>query len=122
MSWWNTDAQSAGQVLESGAERRRDPRIGGTFKVRYSGADDQKIVIENATIVDLSRRGFGLTGNRGLKKGMELALFLELPESDRPLCIPQVRVLWVSGNRCGMQLPTHKVGTFSWMDALLDCH
>jgi len=122
MNWWKTDAQSSVHIIEPGAERRRDPRIGGTFKVRYSGTDDQNIIIGHATIVDLSRHGFGLTGNRGLKKGMELALFLELPETDRPLCIPQVRVLWINGNRCGMQLPAHKVGTFDWMDALLDCH
>lgn len=122
MSWWNTESKSAVQVLGPGTERRRDPRIGGIFKVRYSGTDDQKIVMGSATIVDLSRHGFGITGNRGLKRGMEVALFIELPESDRPLCIPQVRVLWMSGNHCGLQLPPSKVGTMGWMDALLDCH
>lgn len=122
MNWWKAESKSSGQVLEAGAEQRRDPRIGAKFKVRYSGMDDQKIVIGHATIVDLSRHGFGLTGSRGLKRGMELAIFLELPESDRPLCIPQVRVLWINGNRCGIQLPAHKIGTMSWMDTLLDCH
>ncbi len=122
MSWWKTESKSSRQVLEAGAEQRRDPRIGARFKVRYSGTDDQKIVIGHATIVDLSRHGFGLAGSRGLKQGMELALFLELPESDHPLCIPQVRVLWINGNRCGMQLPPQKIGTMDWMDALLDCH
>lgn len=122
MSWWKAESKSSGQVLEPGADQRRDPRIRGIFKVRYSGTDDQKIVIGHATIVDLSRHGFGLTGTRGLKPGMELALFLELPGSERPLCIPQVRVLWINGNRCGMQLPPQKIGTMDWMDALLDCH
>lgn len=123
MSWWKSASTAASvQSSSAGAERRRDPRIGGTFKVRYSGAEGQKIVMGHATIVDLSRHGFGLTGNRGLKRGMELALFLELPGSDRPLCIPQVRVLWLDGQRCGMLLPPQKVGTMDWMDALLDCH
>ncbi|MDP3090815.1 MAG: PilZ domain-containing protein [Nitrospira sp.] len=123
MSWWKSDSTtSPSHTAGGGAERRQDPRIGGTFKVRYSGADGQKIVMGHATIVDLSRRGFGLTGARGLKQGMELALFLELPEAERPLCIPQVRVLWMDGQRCGMQLPPQKIGTMDWMDALLDCH
>lgn len=122
MSWWKSDSTtSSSHTALAEAEQRRDPRIGARFKVRYSGTDDQKIVIGHATIVDLSRHGFGLTGIRGLKQGMELALFLELPESDHPLCIPQVRVLWISGNRCGMQLPPQKIGTMDWMDALLDC-
>lgn len=122
MSWWKSDSTtSSSHTALTGVEQRRDPRIGARFKVRYSGTDDQKIVIGHATIVDLSRHGFGLTGIRGLKQGMELALFLELPESDHPLCIPQVRVLWISGNRCGMQLPPQKIGTMDWMDALLDC-
>ncbi len=122
MSWWKTESKSSVAVLDAGAERRREPRIGGIFKMRYSGSDDQKIVIGHATLVDLSRHGFGLTGTRGLKQGMELALFLEVPGSERPLCIPQVRVLWVNGNRCGMQLPQQKIGTMEWMDALVDCH
>lgn len=122
MSWWNRESKSSVQVLEPGTERRLNPRIGGQLKVRYSGTDNEKIVMGHATIVDISRHGFGLTGIRGLKQGMELALFLELPESDHPLCIPQVRVLWINGNRCGMQLPPQKIGTMDWMDALLDCH
>ena len=123
MSWWKSDSTtSSSKTALAGAERRRDPRIGGTFKVRYSGAEDQKIVMGHATIVDLCRHGFGLTGARGLKQGMELALFIELPEAERPLCIPQVRVLWIDGQRCGIQLPPQKIGTMDWMDALLDCH
>lgn len=121
MSWWKTASRSSGQILDPGAERRRDPRIGGIFKVRYSGTDDQKIVIGHATIVDLSRHGFGLTGTRGLKPGMELALFLELPGSERPLCIPGVQVVWLHGQQCGMQLPQQRTGTMDWLDALLDC-
>ncbi|MCC6139573.1 MAG: PilZ domain-containing protein [Nitrospira sp.] len=121
MSWWKSDTTaSSSRTAVAGTERRRAPRIGTRFTVRYSGTDDRKIVMGHAAIVDLSQQGFGLTGIRGLKQGMELALFLELPESDRPLCIPQVRVLWINGTRCGMQLPPKKIGAMAWMDALLD--
>ncbi|ULA64076.1 MAG: PilZ domain-containing protein [Nitrospira sp.] len=121
MSWWKSDTTaSVSHSALTGTERRRDPRIGTRFTVRYSGADGRKIVMGHAVIVDLSQQGFGLTGSRGLKRGMELALFLELHESDRPLCIPQVQVLWVSGIHCGIQLPPKKSRTMDWMDTLLD--
>lgn len=58
----------------------------------------------HATIVDLSRYGFGLQGARGLKPGMELALFLELSDTNDTLCIPQAYVSWIDGRRFGVEL------------------
>lgn len=40
---------------------------------------------------------------------MELALFIELPDAEDHLCIPEARVSWVSGRRFGVALRTVKL-------------
>ena len=118
MSWWKSQTDRLKDVSEAGSERRRDPRVGGRFKVRYSGSDVNKIVIGYGTVTDLSRYGFGIDGNRGIKRGMELALFLEVPDTESPLCIPQATVSWISGNRFGVELRTARGKEATWLEHL----
>ena len=118
MSWWKSGPKSEDGKGKAGRERRKESRIGGQFKVRYSGSDDNKIVMGHATIVDLSRYGFGLQGARGLKLGMELALFLELPDTNDTLCIPQAYVSWIDGRRFGVELRAARDKEPIWLDCL----
>lgn len=118
MKWWTSNCQSSQAQTVDGRERRRDPRIGGHFKVRYSGSDANGIVMGHGTITDLSRNGFGIEGGRGIQRGMELALFLTLPDEDRPLCIPCAIVSWISGKRFGVQLRSGDRIETSWLDRL----
>lgn len=104
MGWWKSGPRSVDERDKAAMERRRQPRVGGQLKVRYSGSDAHKIVMGHAKIVDVSRNGFGLQGARGIKLGMELALFLELPDTKDTLCIPQAFVSWIDGRRCGVEL------------------
>jgi hypothetical protein len=118
MSWWKSETRSVDGKDKAGRERRKEPRIGGQFKVRYSGSDAEKIIMGHATIVDLSRYGFGLQGARGLKPGMELALFLELPDVDDTLCIPQAYVSWIDGRRFGVELRAARDKEPFWLECL----
>jgi hypothetical protein len=118
MRWWKTGPRLIDGKDKPGKERRKEPRIGGQFKVRYSGTDANKIVIGHATIVDLSRYGFGLQGARDLKPGMELALFVELPDMDDPLCIPQAYVSWIDGHRFGVELRAARDKEPIWLECL----
>ncbi len=118
MSWWTSQTKSSQTAASVGVDRRRDPRIGGRFKVRYSGSDVQKIVIGYGTITDLSRYEFGIEGNRGIKRGMELALFLEIPDSEEPMCIPQATVSWISGSRFGVELRAARGKESDWLERL----
>lgn len=118
MSWWKSEPRAVDVKNQTGMERRKEPRIGGRFKVRYSGSDAEKIIMGHATIVDLSRYGFGLEGARGLKPGMELALFLELPDADDRLCIPQAYVSWISGRRFGVELRAARDREPVWLECL----
>jgi hypothetical protein len=118
MNWWKSEARSTEEKSKSGSDRRKEPRINGRFKVRYSGSDANKIVMGHATIVDLSRHGFGIEGARGLKLGMELALFLELPDADDKLCIPQAYVSWIDGRRFGVEVRGAKDKDPIWLECL----
>jgi hypothetical protein len=118
MNWWKSESQSPEEKSKSAADRRKEPRINGRFKVRYSGSDANKIVMGHATIVDLSRHGFGIEGARGLKLGMELALFLELPDADDKLCIPQAYVSWIDGRRFGVEVRGAKDKDPIWLECL----
>lgn len=119
MSWWKFETSSAGNSSTiTTNERRQEPRIGGQFKVRYSGTHENGIIMGRATIVDVSRYGFGLTGGRGLKPGMELALFLEMSDMDESLCIPQAFVTWIDGSRFGVDLRAAREKEPVWLEFL----
>jgi hypothetical protein len=118
MNWWRSGSKYAEWNSKPEKERRKEPRIVGQFKVRYSGSDGDGIVMGHARIVDISRHGFGLQGGRNLKPGMDLALFLELPDTRETLCIPQARVSWINGRRFGVELCATKQKEPVWLDCL----
>lgn len=119
MSWWKLrDRLSRRPHDEVGRERRKDPRIGGQFKVRYSGSHGGKIVMGHAMIINLSRYGFGLTGARSLQLGMELVLFLELSDMSESVCIPDAYVSWINGRRFGVELRAARDKAPIWLERL----
>jgi hypothetical protein len=119
MNWWKSETSTVdGRSNIAARERRKDPRIGGQFKVRYSGMHDNEIIMGDATIVDLSRYGFGLKGARGLTLGMELALFLEMSDTNDSLCIPQAYVAWIDGRRFGVELRAAREKDPVWLEFL----
>ncbi|MGE0644582.1 MAG: PilZ domain-containing protein [Nitrospira sp.] len=118
MRWWKSSAKVKQESAVPGSERRREPRIGAKFKVRYSGSDGDNIIIGHGTIVDLSRYGFRIEGNKRVREGMELGLFLELPDLESPLCIPQAVVSWVDGRRFGVELRADRNKNPEWLEHL----
>ena len=120
MSWWKFGTSPANESSIATRERRKQPRIGGQFTVRYSGVHEDGIIMGHAKIVDLSRYGFGLTGARGLKRGMKLTLFLEMSDMDmsESLCIPEAYVAWIDGRRFGVTLRTARDKEPVWLEYL----
>ena len=84
----------------------RTPTI---FSLLYSGMDSGQILMSDGLVTNLSPSGVGILGNRLVKPGMELALFVELPGLEEPLCVAQSRVSWVEGRRFGV-----KLGPLKW--------
>ena len=91
------------------SDRRHDSRIPAVFSLVYSGMDHGQMLIGHGIVTDLSPRGIGIRGNRSVRPGMGIALFVDLPGMEEPLCIAQSRVSWVAGHRFGMELELQRL-------------
>ncbi|SLM47880.1 protein of unknown function [Nitrospira japonica] len=84
--------------------RRVTERVPSRFAVMYSGMQAGRMVMGDGLTANLSDGGVGICGDQGVTSGMELALFITVPGTDDPICLPQCRVSWVSGLRFGVEL------------------
>ena len=91
------------------SDRRHGSRTPALFSLLYSGMDSGQMLMGDGVVTNLSASGIGIRGNRSVQPGMELALFVDLPGVDEPLCIAQSRVSWVAGRRFGVELETLKL-------------
>ncbi len=102
------------------SDRRQVNRTPTIFTLLYSGMDSGQILIANGVGTNLSANGIGIRGNHSVTLGMELALFVDIPGMEEPLCVAQSRVSWVEGRRFGVELGAMKLedrnhlGFFLW--------
>ena len=117
-----TSEQHEDLTLGPTFNRRRGLRLSGRFGLTFSCVDQGRIVMGDGHVMDLSHEGIGIRGNCLLKAGMDLALFIELPDSEDPLCVPEARISWVQGQRFGVALRTlrledqHRLRLFLWQE------
>ena len=94
--------------LESVAEavnRRQAPRPPVEFGLMYSAQDcSGEILMGDGMVTDLSPTGLGIRGNTSVTLGMELTIFLYLPDGQDPLFVMETRVAWTSGRRFGVEI------------------
>ena len=94
--------------LQSEAEvvnRRQVPRPPVEFGLMYSAQDRSgEILMGDGMVTDLSPTGLGIRGNASVTPGMELTIFLYLPDGQDPLFVMESRVAWTSGRRFGVQI------------------
>lgn len=86
------------------SERRGIDRIPLSFGLMYSGLNETGVVLGDGMVVDMSGGGLGVRGNQAVSAGMDLTLFLYLPDQEDPLFIIQAEVAWVRGHNFGVQL------------------
>ena len=84
-------------------ELRRSERVTVSCHLSYSGITEEELIVGEGTAVDISPDGVGIEGNQPVELGMRLALCLALPEDEGPLLMDEVRVVWVRGNRFGVE-------------------
>ena len=84
-------------------ELRRSERVTVCCHLTYSGFTEDTLIVGEGTAVDLSKEGVGIQGNQKVEPGMRLTLCLALPDTEGPLLIDEVRVMWVKGNRFGVE-------------------
>lgn len=95
--------------LPGQSDRRDGGRTTTLFTLLYSGMDADQILMGDGVVTNLSASGIGVRGNRSVNPGMELALFVDLPGVDEPVCIGQSRVSWVEGRLFGVELGALKL-------------
>ena len=93
--------QSVGETVN----RRQDHRPPVEFGLMYSAQDRSgEILMGDGMVTDLSHHGLGIRGNTSVAPGMELTIFLYLPDGQDPLFVMEARVAWTSGRRFGVEI------------------
>jgi hypothetical protein len=95
--------------LPGQSDRRHGNRTPALFSLLYSGMDNGRLLIGNGIVTNLAPGGVGIHGNRLVTPGMEIALYVDLPGIEEPLCIAQSRVSWVAGRRFGVEFESLKL-------------
>ena len=99
---------ASGSRLQSVAEavnRRQDPRPPVEFGLMYSAQDRSgEILMGDGMVTDLSPTGLGIRGNASVTLGMELTIFLYLPDGRDPLFVMESKVAWTAGRRFGVEI------------------
>ncbi len=84
------------------AEQRRIPRTPVSFGLMYSGISKNDVLMGDGTVINLSEGGLGIRGNQPVKVGMELTMFLYLPDGNDPLFVLETSVAWTAGSLFGI--------------------
>ncbi len=84
-------------------ERRGSPRVPVSFKLMYSCVRQGEVLLGDGSVVDLSRNGLGIRGTHQVRAGMELTMFLYLPDGKDPLFVLEANVAWVTGYLFGVE-------------------
>jgi len=85
------------------AEQRRIPRTPVSFGLMYSGISRNDVLMGDGTVINLSEGGLGIRGNQPVKVGMELTMFLYLPDGNDPLFVLETSVAWTAGSLFGVR-------------------
>ena len=99
---------ASGNRLQSVSEtvnRRQAHRPPVEFGLMYSAQNRSgEVLMGDGMVTDLSPTGLGIRGNTPVRPGMELMIFLYLPDGQDPLFVMEARVAWTSGRRFGVEI------------------
>jgi len=86
-------------------DRRIDRRFPVDFQLMYSAQDErEELIMGDGSVVDLSNKGLRIRGNMAVKAGLEMTLFLYLPDGQDPLFVLSARVAWSKGHEFGVEI------------------
>ena len=103
MNTQHTAAHKSRQRMAQPSERRTIDRTAVSFGLMYSGIDGSDVLMGDGTVLDLSHGGLGIRGTHPVKVGMDLTLFLYLPDQEAPLFVIQGCAVWANGHQFGLQ-------------------
>jgi hypothetical protein len=86
-------------------DRRTEPRLPIDFRLMYSAQDEEEeLIMGDGCVVDLSNKGLQIRGNMAVKPGLDMTLFLYLPDGRDPLFILNAKVAWSKGHHFGVEI------------------
>ena len=86
-------------------ERRNEPRVPVDVRLMYSAQDEEhELIMGDGSVVDLSNSGLRIHGNVGVRSGLEVTLFLYLPDGHDPLFVLSASVTWSRGHAFGVEI------------------
>lgn len=93
--------QSLGERVNRRERSRAPLECSLMYSAQHRSGD---ILMGNGLVTDLSHLGLGIRGNTAVMPGMELALFLYLPDGKSPLFVMETKVAWTSGRQFGVEI------------------
>lgn len=86
-------------------DRRTERRLPIDFRLMYSAQDEgEEIIMGDGSVVDLSNKGMGIRGDVAVKPGLDMTLFLYLPDGRDPLFVLSAKVAWSKGHEFGAEI------------------
>ena len=86
-------------------DRRADSRVPIDVRLMYSGQEEgEELIMGDGSVVDLSSKGLRIRGNVAVKSGLEITLFVYLPDGGDPLFVLSARVAWSKGHQFGAEI------------------
>jgi len=86
-------------------DRRTDHRVHSDFRLMYSAQDDrEELIMGDGNVVDLSNKGLRVRGNMAVASGLDMTLFLYLPDGHDPLFVLSAKVAWSRGHEFGVEI------------------
>lgn len=105
MKQTRTRAPGFSQRAHPVCDRRIDRRFPVDFQLMYSAQDErEELIMGDGSVVDLSNKGLRILGNMAVKAGLEMTLFLYLPDGRDPLFVLSARVTWSKGHEFGVEI------------------
>jgi hypothetical protein len=86
-------------------DRRMERRFPIDVRLMYSAQDEEnELIMGDGSVADLSNTGLRIHGNTAVPSGLEVTLFLYLPDGRDPLFVLSARVAWSKGHEFGVEI------------------
>jgi len=97
--------RSSSQRMTPIRDRRADSRVPIDVRLMYSGQEEgEELIMGDGRVVDLSSKGLRIRGSVAVKPGLEMTLFVYLPDGRDPLFVLSARVAWSKGHQFGAEI------------------
>jgi hypothetical protein len=85
-------------------DRRMDNRFPVDVRLMYSAQDERnELIMGDGSVMDISSKGLRIRGNAAVQSGLDMTLFVYLPDGQDPLFVMSAQVAWTTGYEFGVK-------------------